>query len=141
MLLIDGDAQRVIDFGSTNAPPDTQSTVDAPAAQSYPSKTIYPPRDPGTKKRQRGIGFMLAGAIAAGVGVFYKFGPPETTITEGGVETQESTYNTANYLLMIGGAAVFAAGVVIYKTAGTSSPGMYGYAPSGVRLGFTLAEF
>ena len=140
VLLIDGDEQRLIDFGKPPPVPTDTAGVETPVTSSYPSKTIQPPMKEAAKRRKRGIGLMAVGATAILVGSLVKFGGSETTVTSDGLEYSEKTYNAGNWALIIGGTAFASAGLVLYYTA-RSNPSIYGYAPSEFGVGWVIAEF
>jgi hypothetical protein len=62
---------------------------------------------PGSSHKKIGISFMIFGGSVAAVGAGVKFGEDVE-----GPDYKEDEYNTFNYAMMIGGAAVFVLGTV-----------------------------
>lgn len=67
------------------------------------------------------INLMIGGALMGGVGALVKLGGPKVTVTESHISADEKSYNTGNYAMMAGGAAVFLIGVAMLN-GGSSTP-------------------
>jgi hypothetical protein len=64
--------------------------------------------DPGSARKRIGVAFMVFGGSATAVGAAVKFGEDVE-----GPGYKEDEYNTFNYAMMIGGAAMFALGTIL----------------------------
>jgi len=104
VLLVDGEQRRLIEFTPLSRTPLTPS----PAAQ---------PEKLESDKKAAGIGALVFGSGLAIVGAVVKFGGAKVTVTESGIDYQDKTYNGGNYAMMIGGAILVIAGIVMIADA------------------------
>jgi len=114
VVLIDGDAKRVVDFA--------QSTLGAPI------DTIRQTQEPlvelaaqDKEKKDGGIALILLGGCVGGFGAIVKLGGEKATITETSIDYDEHSYNALNYILMAGGAVAVIAGIAMLSS-GNSRP-------------------
>jgi hypothetical protein len=56
---------------------------------------------------------MMTGAAVASVGALIKFGEERVTISSQDVDYSDETYNALNYVMIVGGAALIMAGILV----------------------------
>lgn len=64
-----------------------------------------------SRHRDNGVALFVVGAVCVGVGALIKFGGEKLEVTESSVDYDEKSYNTANYVLMGGGALLAVIGI------------------------------
>jgi hypothetical protein len=67
----------------------------------------------GTPAGAVGVVLVVAGAVAAGFGIFHKFGGPKLTYVGTTSKYEAHSYDATNYALMVGGAALSLGGIVV----------------------------
>lgn len=68
--------------------------------------------------RNAGTALTFVGVVLLGTGIAVKFGGPKAHVTSSSISVEESSYNGANYALIMGGGVMVAAGgAILLKTA------------------------
>ncbi len=102
VILIDGDSHEVIEF--------SQRTGGGVANRGAAMAEVSFGRDHRSSTRDFLIlGGFLSGAIGAGK----KFGGPKVEITEEGLDVEKESYNGLNYAMMVAGAGMILAGILM----------------------------
>lgn len=128
VVLIDDGGKRVIEF-------------EAPVEASTPLPAAAP--GPATKQKKSSDGavaLMVIGGAVAVVGAAVKFGDEELNITPNAVDYSDKTYNTANYVMMVGGGAMFLVGLtLVAKRSRAAEHTMIDVSGRDMRLGVRLS--
>ena len=101
IILEDDGDQYVVELTDSQGPAKSTAAPDIPR--------VFPDSGSGSPKTF----LIVAGLAIGGVGAAVKFGGPKATITEESVDVDEDSYNTANYIMMIGGAAMVVLGLAM----------------------------
>ena len=100
VLLVDGEQRRLIEFT-----PVIQTPL-APAPSAKP-ETLE------SDKKGAGIGALVFGSGLAVFGALVKFGGEKVIMTDSELTYEEHTYNTANYVVIVGGAILAVVGIAL----------------------------
>jgi hypothetical protein len=114
IVLEDNAGKRVIEFTKPLSKPKAPKAIDP---LTYPTQRPPAPTD----RKTDGILLATAGAGIALIGVLVKFGEEKVTITESSIDYDEETYNGVNYAMMVGGCILFAGGLFLASSDGSST--------------------
>jgi hypothetical protein len=123
----------VFENGNDRTVIDLYSLVDAPSQPSGSGSAMTSEEEIASAKRGGAV-LMLLGAVAFGVGVGKKFGEEQLVVSQDLTYEIENSYNAVNYVLMIGGGAMFIGGIAVIASANSkaASSGVSGFISDGV---------